>query len=67
MSPAAQINMCTLHDDGEIRFKNGAAVLSRIASRVADDPGLEQLVVTRIVCVAVNPQCRPIPVNHLLE
>jgi hypothetical protein len=42
MSPAAQMNMCTLHDDGEIRFKSGAAVLSRISPRVAE---------TRVVAV----------------
>jgi hypothetical protein len=64
MSPTAQMNTCTLHDDGEIRLKSGAAVLSRITSRVADNPGLEQLVVTRIVCVTVDPQFRPITFNH---
>lgn len=61
------VNICTLHDDGEIRFKTGAAELSGITSRVADNPGLEQLIVTRIVCMTVNPECRLISLDNVLQ
>ena len=67
LSPAAPMNMCTLQDDGEIRFKTGATALSGITSRVADNPGLEQLIVTRIVCVTVNPQCRLVSLDNVLQ
>src|SRR5690606_29031836 len=67
ISPAAQMNMCTLHDDGEIVFKASAAVLSGITSCVANNPVSEKLIVTRIVCLSVDPQCRLISFNHTLQ
>lgn len=43
------------------------AVLSRIPPRIADDPGSEQLIITGIVGMAVNPKCRLILVNQAFE
>jgi hypothetical protein len=56
-----------LYDDGEVRLETGVAVLSRITPWIADNSGSEQVIVTGIMGVAVNPKCRLILFNQAFQ